>query len=134
MQSNQSNALIGVNSYGQTTGTTQSSPFITVFQTVDPTPYNYNYPIKQRWLNTTTASEFVLISFNNASGTTLAEWLQITSETDAVLSVTGDDGKQVSPISGTIQTIGNTVANSTFSKALYTNNPSSNIEQFNIQL
>jgi len=49
-------------------------------------------------------------------------------------TLTGDDGVPVSPIAGTIQTLGNTVANATFSKALYTNNPNTNIEQFNIQV
>jgi hypothetical protein len=49
-------------------------------------------------------------------------------------TLTGDDGVIVSPIAGTIRTLGNTVANATFAKALFTNNPSSNIEQFNIQV
>jgi len=49
-------------------------------------------------------------------------------------SLTGDDTVAVSSIAGTIRTLGNTVANATFAKALFTNNPSTNIEQFNIQV
>ncbi len=50
-------------------------------------------------------------------------------------TLTGDDGVAVSPdITGTIQTLGNVVANATHAKALFTTNPSGNIEQWDIQL
>jgi hypothetical protein len=49
-------------------------------------------------------------------------------------TLTGDDGVPVSPSGGTIQTLGNTVANATHAKPLYTTNPSTNIERFDIQV
>lgn len=49
-------------------------------------------------------------------------------------TLTGDDTVAVSPSGGTIQTLGNVVANATHSKALFTTNPSGNIERWDIQL
>ncbi len=49
-------------------------------------------------------------------------------------TLTGDDGMPVSPLAGTIRTLGMVVANATFAKALFTNNPGTNEERFNIQL
>ena len=60
--------------------------------------------------------------------------LTISSTGAGAETLTGDDGVAVAPIAGTIQTLGNTVANATFPKPLYTNNPSTNIEQWNLQV
>ena len=92
MQSNQSNAPIGVNSYGQTTGTISTSPLITVLSTRNPTTYDFNYPVKQRWINTVAASEFILTGFTNVSGENLALWLSISNESKAINFLTGNSG------------------------------------------
>src|SRR6185295_3779637 len=49
-------------------------------------------------------------------------------------SITGDDGVAVNPIAGTIQTLGNVVANSTHPKAVYTTTPGTNIENWDVQV
>ena len=49
-------------------------------------------------------------------------------------TLTGDDGVPVPPIAGTIQTLGNVVANATHAKALYVTAGGGNIEQWDIQL
>jgi hypothetical protein len=49
-------------------------------------------------------------------------------------TLTGDDGVAVAASGGTIQTLGNTVANATHAKPLYTTNSSGNIERFDIQV
>ena len=60
--------------------------------------------------------------------------LTISNTGSGTETLTGDDGVIVSPILGTIQTLGNVVANSTHAKPLFTQNPSTNIEQWDIQV
>lgn len=79
MQSNQSNAPVPVNAYGATTGTVSTGPLTTVLAIKDPTTYDFNYPIKQRWINTASESEFILISFSNVTGQSLATWIPLGS-------------------------------------------------------
>src|ERR1017187_4251566 len=106
MQSNQSNAPIGVNSYGQTTGTVSTNPLLTILSTRDPNTYDFNYPIKQRWINTDTASEFILTTFTNVSGQSLAIWLSISAEGTAVNTLTGNSGGAVPPTLNNINLVG----------------------------
>lgn len=51
-----------------------------------------------------------------------------------VQTLTGDDGIAVNPIAGTIQTLGNVVANSTHAKAVFTTTPGTNIENWDVQV
>ena len=60
--------------------------------------------------------------------------MTISNTSGANETLTGDDGVAVSSIGGTIQTLGNTVANATHAKPLFTINPSANIERFDIQV
>lgn len=60
--------------------------------------------------------------------------LTITNTSGAAETLTGDDGIAVSSSAGTIQTLGNTVANATHAKPLFTHNPSGNIEEWDIQV
>ncbi len=61
--------------------------------------------------------------------------LTITNTSGAAETLTGNDGVAVSASGGTIQTLGNVVASGTHSGyPLYTFNPSSNIEQWDIQV
>jgi hypothetical protein len=62
------------------------------------------------------------IDFTVDGGTTTVQQLQ------------GDDGVNVSPIAGIIRTLGNTVANATHAKPLFTINSATNIERFDIQV
>ena len=74
----QSNGPVGNENYSIATGTNPTGPFITLLMTRDPTQYDFNYPKTQRWVNTTTGSEFILIGFSNVTGQTLANWLLLT--------------------------------------------------------
>lgn len=60
--------------------------------------------------------------------------LTITNTGAGTETLTGDDAVAVSPSAGTIQTLGNTVANSTHAKPLFTTNSAGNIERFDIQV
>ena len=73
-------------------------------------------------------------SFNSAQFTVDANGYVSLSGSGSLETLTGDDGVAVSPIGGTIQTLGNVVANSTHSKALFTTNSATNIERFDIQV
>ncbi len=79
-------------------------------------------------------SKVGLSAFNSSYFTVDANGFVSLSASGSVQSLTGDDGVAVAPIGGTIQTLGNVVANSTHSKALYTTNSATNIERFDIQV
>jgi len=96
MQSNQSNAPTPVNAYGSTTGTVSTGPLTTVLSIKDPTTYDFNYPIKQRWINTTSESEFILIGFSNVTGKTLATWIPLGSG-ESIETITGNSGGAIGP-------------------------------------
>lgn len=81
MTSYQANPPVSVENYTQGTGTSSSDPFITVFSNRDPTANDFNYPIKKRWINTVNITEWVLTSFSNVTGQTLANWLQLANQT-----------------------------------------------------
>lgn len=69
------NSPIPNGNYGVATGINSSSPFITIFKTSDPTSNDINYPVKQRWVNTSNANEWILTGFTTTSGVTTASWL-----------------------------------------------------------
>lgn len=77
--SGQSNASLGNQVFSQSSGTTSTNSFITTFSTRDPTTYDFNFPVKQRWWNTALAKEWILVSFSNVTGQTLATWQLISS-------------------------------------------------------
>ena len=80
MTSFQANAPISNEAYTIANGATSTDPFITVFQTRDPTPNDANYPVKKRWINfSTPIKEWVLKSFSNSTGQTLANWVLLSS-------------------------------------------------------
>jgi hypothetical protein len=76
--SNQGNAPLANEGYSVATGTSSSDPFITVFATRDPTAYDFNFPVKKRWINTALVKEWYLQSFSNVTGQTLANWVLLT--------------------------------------------------------
>lgn len=80
MVSFQSNAQGPSADYSVATGVGLTDPFITVFATRNPTPNDFNYPVKKRWINLTPGqvSEWVLTGFNNTSGQSLANWVLLT--------------------------------------------------------
>lgn len=118
--------------YCQTVGTSSTNyPWI---DHRNPTPDDIYFPIGKFWLNTAGQTLWYLNSQSNSTGKLQSLWIEISGGSAIVEKLEGNDGVPVSPSFNIIQTLGHTVANSTFSQALWTNNPSSNIEQFNIQL
>jgi hypothetical protein len=84
---------IPINSlYTIANGITPSTPFVEVFMDRDPTPNDTQYPIQKRWFNTTTDAEWILIGFTSAGGLLQAEWVDLSSGSGAVLSITTPSG------------------------------------------
>jgi len=75
----QGNGPISNEFYSIANGTSSSDPFITVFSNRDPTQYDFNYPIKKRWINLVLVKEWILQSFSNVTSQTLANWLLLAS-------------------------------------------------------
>lgn len=100
----------------------------------NPTPDDIFYKIGQFWINIPAQTLWYLNSQSNITGKLQSLWIEISGGSAIVEKLQGNDGIQVSPSLNVIRTLGATVANATFSQALWTNNSSSNIEQFNIQL
>lgn len=100
----------------------------------NPTPDDIFYKIGQFWLNIPDQTLWYLNSQSNVTGKLQSLWIEISGGSAIVEKLQGNDGDPVSPLLNVIKTLGATVANATFSQALWTNHPSSNIEQFNIQL
>lgn len=73
----QSNGPIANENYSIATGANSSGPFIAVFMNRDPNSFDAQYPVKQRWINTTDSREWVLTGYSNVTGRTLATWMQL---------------------------------------------------------
>jgi len=86
MVSYQANAPVPNNLYGVANGTNSNVGSITVFMTRDPTTNDINYPVKQRWINTEEAREWVLTGFTSINSQTTASWLQL-SDGDALTQI-----------------------------------------------
>jgi hypothetical protein len=95
--------------YTANSGTTPTSPFITHFSTVDPTPQDINYTVQQRWINTTYDREWILEGFSSFGGVVTAIWSQVSSGILGVESLTGNTGGPINPdASHNINTLGDT--------------------------
>lgn len=106
MSSNQSNGPNPVEGYTQGTGTSSSDPFITIFQTRDPTPYDFQYPVKKRWINLSETSEWILTGFSNVTGQSLAIWILLNAGND-LITLSDQGNHAVTPDSnGDIQLTG----------------------------
>lgn len=94
-------------SYTVATGTASSNPFVTHFDTRNPGPYDTQYPLQKRWVNTNNASEFILTGFDSTSGSPLADWLLLSSGSSTTETLTGNDGINVGPDgTGNINVVG----------------------------
>ena len=122
--------------YSQTTGTASSDPFITVYFNRDPTANDANYPVKKRWINLSTKVEWILVSFTNVSGQTLANWIPLQSSSiGGLTNLVGNDGVQVVPGAGNnINLLGLVVSNSSIPQGVYTASTGANTEDVKVQL
>ena len=100
------NSTIPTKLYGVSVGSASTNPFITVFNTRNPTSADVNYQVQQRWYNTSNQSEWMLISFSTVSAITLANWLQISVTNTGGETLTGNTGGAISPTSNNINTLG----------------------------
>lgn len=62
-----------------TSGTWYNGSFIEVFNSVDPTVTDINYVVQQRWFNTTTNVEWILIGFSTSGSVIQANWQPIST-------------------------------------------------------
>jgi len=65
--------------YSLGTAIQSTDAFVTYFSTVNPSPTQYHFPIGKRWVNTTTANEFILANLVSSNGTITANWLNLTT-------------------------------------------------------
>lgn len=96
----------------------------------DPTTADTNYPIQTIWRNSTTFKECILVGFTNGQ----AQWKCFTDADGTILEIETDDGNLVQPLAGKIFALGQTVANATNVKPLYTNGATANTVLHQIQL
>jgi hypothetical protein len=106
LTSYQANSPISVENYTQGTGTSSSDPFIPVLSNRDPTPQDFNYPVKKRWINTATVDEWILLGFTNISGSSLANWLLLSSQGTDLITLSDNAAVKVLPIGNNIQLTG----------------------------
>ena len=92
----QSNSPVPNFNYSLSGGGNSTTPMLTVLKTIDPTIYDIQYSVKQRWLNTVESREWILTGFICNSGVTTANWLQI-SDGDALVDFAVPNG--TTPIS-----------------------------------
>lgn len=91
----------------QSTGSTSTGPFINVVLARDPTPYDLNYKVQQRWINSSTQQEFYLLNFTTSQGVTLANWVELSSGSLGVDTLQGNVGGKVGPDNtGNIMVVG----------------------------
>jgi hypothetical protein len=89
--------------YPVANGTTSSLPFIEVFKNRNPSTNDVNYQIQQRWWNTNTNVEYVLVGFISTGGELQANWQAVsTGSIIPVETFTADTGGAVSPIANNI--------------------------------
>jgi hypothetical protein len=91
--------------YPLANGLTGTGPFITYFSTRNPTANDINFVPTQRWFNTATDSEWILVSFTITAGVKTANWAPIGSALTTE-TLTGNTGGPVPPTAGNINVIG----------------------------
>jgi|GEM_PF-3089962 hypothetical protein len=79
MQSSQSNPINASFNYSANAGQSSTNPFLLVIETRDPTPQDFNYPVRQFWVNTVLKNMWILLGFSNKTGQSLANWLLLTT-------------------------------------------------------
>jgi hypothetical protein len=109
MTSYQANSPVPVEGYSVAVGTSSSDPFIAVFAQRDPTAYDFNYPVKKRWINLSQVREWILTGFSNSTGQNLAIWLELTA-------------------GGVLQTLSDNNINNTVSPSASNASPPNNIQ------
>lgn len=72
-------SIPSVYGYSRATGGFSTDPFITIFETRDPTGFDINYSIQQRWININSGTEWILVNVQVVSGVPFANWLMLTA-------------------------------------------------------
>ena len=91
----------------QSNANASTSPFVDMFEPRDPTPFDVQYPIQKKWLNTTLNRRWELKAFTSFNGVLQAVWIKIGSNSD-IETLTGDTGGPVppDPVNFNINTLG----------------------------
>lgn len=103
----------GANLYSQGVGTAPSNSLITAIRsnrnpaTTDVRGPSGNYPIGQRWINTSSNTTYTLTSLSASSSVISATWTQDGgSGTIGIQTLTGDSGGAVGPSGGNVSLVG----------------------------
>jgi hypothetical protein len=97
------------------------------------------FKVGQIWFNSDSETIWFLDSFSNApsatnlTGQLQAFWIEIGTGSN-FLNISGDDGIVVTPTAGNISFQGLVVANGTHAKAVFTESPSSSVENIDVQV
>lgn len=94
--------------YTQGTGSTSTSPFITVFSQVTPSPTSINYEVGQRWVDIALEREYILANFISTNGVITANWIPLGSGGGSGIQfLTGNSGGPVgADVSNNINVLG----------------------------
>jgi hypothetical protein len=72
-----------------------TTAFIVIFETRDPNSSDIQYPVQQRWINTGTSNEWILIGFISTGGYIQANWLNLNVGVAGIVELTGNSGGPV---------------------------------------
>lgn len=101
--STQANSFFSTQGYNANT-----SNFVMVFETRDPTSDDVNYPIQKLWVNTAVGKTFVLVGFDTSLGYVQANWLNVTVASNDLSTLTGDDNIAVDAVNSNINIVSST--------------------------
>lgn len=91
------------NNYGFPLPIGQSAPK-SVISTTAPTTAQWNYPLGQIWINTTSKIAYILAGKASRSGT----WVVVSDSSSGITTLTGDTGGAIGPSSGNVNLKGTT--------------------------
>lgn len=92
-----SNNNAASNVFAQTFGTTSTSVFVIQLIDRNPTSQDVQFPIRQKWVNTTTDEEWILESFTSSNGVVTANWSKTGSGIFTIEALEGNTGGPVNP-------------------------------------
>lgn len=96
------NTTLPTVSYNQSSASSSTDPFLTYFSTLDPSTSNLHFPVQKRWVNTTTLNEFILVGFTTVAGVKQAVWMNLTSGSNDISTITVSPGMVVSPVDNNV--------------------------------
>jgi hypothetical protein len=102
------NTTIPNSLYARGVAVANNLAFVDIFMNRDPTEYDIQYQIQQKWLNTTDNTLWVLKNFSSIGGSITADWIEIGGLMKYIAELTGNTGGPVgpAPITGNVNILG----------------------------